>query len=754
MIRRTLALVAIVFWTFSAAAPAQGIKSLLESLGAGEKQQAPEPPPAEQLEWARQQLAEFPTESQIAESYQSRIQQAGLPASRLEDFQTAVRDARRSYQGAVEVLSAMAAVQPNPAARLPAPQDEEAASAMRERLRQTSHSRLSAEEEIELLRRMALQQRAVAANAAREVRQFGEEAETSKNEEVVRRARIQADLADLQKRAAEAAVFFTSWKIAQQESLLKSTQQLQQNLQDALRESGFDRLLDVRRADKQLEELQRQSGATEKAIAAALKDQERAAAEVASLKDSSSPAALARRLAAEAQASAAQGLVTSLRGAASLLDIEKTYWVTVRQLADGLDPAKTLAASKQAEENRQVLQEWRPTMDRRLSEARDAFESAQKQLQDGISDPSLRTLVERTASLGQRRLESLGDLISRADHILASQAEFLQEIERELAREGPGRRASRLWQQAGLTIAAVWSFEIFPAGNNSITVGKVVLALIGLAAALVLAGMISRGTGRAATKNFRLAENQRTLVEKSVYVPIAGIFVLTVLYWLNIPLTVFAFLGGALAIGFGFGAQNLMNNFISGIILLLEHQIKVGDIIEVAGSTGKVTHLGSRCSRIRKFDGVELLVPNSAFLEKEVTNWTLADPHHRYDFMIGVSYGSPVDKVIATLESAIERQSEILRDPPSGVFFDSFGDSALVFRVYYWLELGGTLDPRLVGSQLRGRIERDFRAAGIGMPFPQRDIHIRTDDPLPVRFENGPAPENSTMKNTNQEPGA
>ena len=261
------------------------------------------------------------------------------------------------------------------------------------------------------------------------------------------------------------------------------------------------------------------------------------------------------------------------------------------------------------------------------------------------------------------------------------------------------------------------------------------MAGLGLLIALLTAGWFSRWTSRTATQRFQMAEDQKVLLEKSVFLPVAAILVLTVLYWLNIPLTVFAFLGGALAIGIGFGAQNLMNNFISGLILLLERQIKVGDIIEVAGSTGKVTHLGSRCSRIRKFDGVELLVPNSAFLEKEVTNWTLADPHHRFDFPIGVAYGSPVEKVMSLLNSALERQAEILREPAPGVFFEAFGDSALCFRVYYWLELSGTTDSRQVGSELRCRIERDFRAAGVEMPFPQRDFHLRSSTPIPVRLE-------------------
>ena len=107
-----------------------------------------------------------------------------------------------------------------------------------------------------------------------------------------------------------------------------------------------------------------------------------------------------------------------------------------------------------------------------------------------------------------------------------------------------------------------------------------------------------------------------------------------------------------MAIGVGFGAQTLMNNFISGLILLAEQRIKVGDLIEVDGHLGRVIDLGTRCSRVRKFDGVDVLVPNSYLLEKNVINWTLSDRHHRYDFVVGVSYGAPTEIVMKHAQSA------------------------------------------------------------------------------------------------------
>ena len=286
-------------------------------------------------------------------------------------------------------------------------------------------------------------------------------------------------------------------------------------------------------------------------------------------------------------------------------------------------------------------------------------------------------------------------------------------------------------------VANIWKFELLHTAGSSLTIGKVLQAIVGLILAIQLSGWFARWGSRAAVRNFRMAHAQQLLLEKVIFLPVVAIFVLTTLNWLNISLTVFAFLGGALAIGVGFGAQNLVNNFISGLILLLERQIKVGDIIEVGPRLGKITHLGSRCSRLRTFDGVEVLIPNSSFLEKEVTNWTLDDSQHRYDFAIGVAYGSPVEKVISVLDAAMRGQEGILPDPEPGVFFESFGDSSLVFRMYFWIEIGGDTDPRLVGSLLRCQIDHDLRKAGIALPFPQRDLNIRTSSPIPVRIQPG-----------------
>ncbi len=291
--------------------------------------------------------------------------------------------------------------------------------------------------------------------------------------------------------------------------------------------------------------------------------------------------------------------------------------------------------------------------------------------------------------------------------------------------------------RAGDLVSAIWNHQIIHADNIQASVGKIVLGVLGLTLALVIARALSTFTSSAIRRRFTLATEHAEVLQKGIFYLLATLFVLTILNWLSIPLTVFAFLGGAIAIGIGFGTQALMNNFISGLILLFERGIRVGDLIDVDGNLGRVTKLGSRCSQVRKFDGVEVLVPNSMFLEKNVINWTLTDSTHRYDFTIGFAYGTDTAAILSVLRQVLDEHAEVLKDPAPAVYFDAFGDSALVFHLYYWLALDRS-NALQVGSDLRLRIDALCRAAGIEIPFPQRDMRLHSPEPFRVRIEKGP----------------
>lgn len=193
---------------------------------------------------------------------------------------------------------------------------------------------------------------------------------------------------------------------------------------------------------------------------------------------------------------------------------------------------------------------------------------------------------------------------------------------------------------------------------------------------------------------------------------------------LGIPLAAFAFISGAIAIGVGFGAQNIINNFISGWILMWERPIKIGDFLELGEARGTVESINTRSTCIRRVDGVHLLVPNSLLLENTVINWTLLDKLVRTSVRLGVAYGSDVQLVSRLLQQAAEENTDVLKDPAYGVIFDDFGDNSLIFELNVWVYATAERGLRLIRSDLRFRIDELFRENGVVIAFPQRDVHV------------------------------
>ena len=214
------------------------------------------------------------------------------------------------------------------------------------------------------------------------------------------------------------------------------------------------------------------------------------------------------------------------------------------------------------------------------------------------------------------------------------------------------------------------------------------------------------------------------LIRRIFYVVALVVLAITTLDLLNVPLTAFAFVSGAIAIGVGFGAQNIINNFISGWILMWERPIRIGDFLEVGDATGTVESINTRSTRIRRTDGVHMLIPNSALLENTVVNWTLIDNLTRTMVRVGVAYGSPVKRVAELILQATQEQEATLNDPAPAVVFDDFGDSALVFDVYLWINATAERNLRLVRSDIRFRIVELFEENDIVISFPQRDVHL------------------------------
>ncbi len=204
----------------------------------------------------------------------------------------------------------------------------------------------------------------------------------------------------------------------------------------------------------------------------------------------------------------------------------------------------------------------------------------------------------------------------------------------------------------------------------------------------------------------------------------------------GIDLSSLAVLAGAVGVGLGFGLQNIVSNFISGLIILAERPIAIGDRVEVNGVLGQVTQIKLRSTVVVTNDNISVIVPNSSFISDVVVNWSHGDSKVRMNLPFGVAYGSDIELMSRVIVEVAKENPHVLVNPPPKVFFIGFGDSSLDFELGVWtIEMARR--PKPFRSELYFAIERTLRKHGIEIPFPQRDLHIRSGT-LPVRRENAP----------------
>ncbi len=291
----------------------------------------------------------------------------------------------------------------------------------------------------------------------------------------------------------------------------------------------------------------------------------------------------------------------------------------------------------------------------------------------------------------------------------------------------------------------IWEFELFAAqdtlvvdgqlisGKRSITVDKVVTALAILIVGYWIAVRVARLIERLAVTRLGMdASLARIAWRWILFLEVLLLVVLSMLV-VRIPLTIFAFMGGALAIGAGFGMQNMLKNLISGLMLLFERPFRPGDVVEVGSIRGRVLDIGVRSSHIIDANGIETVIPNSTFIEQNVTNWTLSSRSVRIVVNVGIAYGSPVKVATDLLLDIAERHGLTLANPVPQVLFEDFGSDALLFGLYIWVEINPEVSWKTIASDLRYMIYKTMTEQGIVIAFPQRDIHIDTNGPLEVR---------------------
>jgi potassium-dependent mechanosensitive channel len=391
-------------------------------------------------------------------------------------------------------------------------------------------------------------------------------------------------------------------------------------------------------------------------------------------------------------------------------------------------------------------QVWRDFASGEVSIVRaEMAEQAARQERSGRSPEVLRYELAAEASLRQRALRTQ-ELVDSVDRVDRGLGRWLDEIGDERRRLPWTERAALLWSQVREVARTVWTFELFAVEDTidiqgqkitvtrGVSVGKSVGAVLLFIVGYLVAASLARRLERTLAQRFGVRPAQARTVRRWALALVAFLLLVVTLNLAQIPLTVFAFLGGALAIGVGFGTQTIIKNFISGLIVLMERQVRVGDIVDVDGMTGTVSEVNLRSSTIRSFDGIDAIVPNSTLLEGRVTNWTMGDHRVRRTVRVGVAYGSDVDDVMARMLACAQSHAQVLQQPAPRVLFEDFGDSTLMFGLYIWLDVGRGVDGPGVMSELRVMIGKSFAEAGISIAFPQRDVHLDTLRPLQVEL--------------------
>lgn len=267
--------------------------------------------------------------------------------------------------------------------------------------------------------------------------------------------------------------------------------------------------------------------------------------------------------------------------------------------------------------------------------------------------------------------------------------------------------------------------KLFSLGQSDITLSTIFYIAFSTILLIYLSNKLSRFVGGSVLKRYSATESTVQTVSTIIRYIILVIGLMVIIQTAGIDLSTLSILAGALGVGIGFGLQNITNNFISGIIILFEQPIKVGDRIEVANVKGDVTKISARATTVLTNDNISIIVPNSEFISSTVINWSHNDRNVSFRFPVGVSYKEDPENIKSILLEVADENSGVLKRPAPEVLFDEFGDSSLNFFLRVWTT-EYTNRPNILKSQLYYSIFEKFKVRGVEIPFPQRDLHLKT----------------------------
>lgn len=274
-------------------------------------------------------------------------------------------------------------------------------------------------------------------------------------------------------------------------------------------------------------------------------------------------------------------------------------------------------------------------------------------------------------------------------------------------------------------LKTIWNFELFNFGDSPFTTKTFLLLVFSIFLLFYLSSKIRKILVKKVFPRYDLDIGVSKSIANIVRYLLIIVGLVIIFQTTGIDLSALGLLVGALGVGIGFGLQNITNNFISGIIILFERPIKVGDRIEIDDLAGNIVEISARATTIITNDNIAVIVPNSDFINSRVINWSHNNKEVRLNFPVGVSYNEDPEKIRRLLQEVAKDNSGVLSSPKPYVLFESYGDSSLNFNLLVWTS--EYIDrPKILRSELYYEIFAKFKEHNVEIPFPQRDIHIKS----------------------------
>lgn len=410
-----------------------------------------------------------------------------------------------------------------------------------------------------------------------------------------------------------------------------------------------------------------------------------------------------------------------LNEAASYLHLEQSIWKERRKLC--LKEASMKDMVEWHEKNSLMQQEIKELM--RVKELREQEHTkvlTNKEKKESVAATLIDVELEKEIFL-RRQL---------AFNSLDTVAELLKDHLEDLERSRNVRQIQFLKEKVLRVSNAIWRLELAVVQDRTITVGKIFTAIVLFIVGLIVLRLLINRYLYFILRKLPIREGISFTVSHLLFYVVLFVLLLGVISYAGIPFHIFAFLGGALAIAAGFGSQKILSNFLSGVMLMLEGSIRVGDMVQVDETQGTIKSIGLRHTQLTTFTNIDILIPNAKFLEENVINWTLRSDIIRSDIAIGVYFNAPVNTVIEILAQVAADHPKILKEPEPEAFLERINCDRgyLRFNVYYWLRMNSPRDRLIVESALRMEIINRLSTQDVHLAGPTQDIILHRGSAL------------------------